>query len=199
MLTPVAAEPVWPEASECGTFPASVRRYTIYGGMSDCYLSRIGEKPLWRDLAEDHVQTLRFTFVHGHALFFRSVRIDTLPDGSGRMVVDGTNRRASIRQESKRIGPHTVQLSGEEMAQIDRLVAQPGTFEHEIGTWDKTDGDTLYMHCQTLDLERADADGYRTSSVNIGCNHPNKLMPLIEEIVRLAGLGQVGEGARYYY
>jgi hypothetical protein len=199
MLTPLAAEEVPVEASACGTFPAAVRNTSIYGGMSDCYLSEIGEKPLWRDLPDDHIQTLRFTFVHGHSLFFRSVRIETLPDGRGKMVVDGTNQRRTVRQKSKRIGPRTIRLSAEEIAEIDRLVAESGTFDYEVGSWDNTSGDTIYMHCQTLDLERADENGYRTSSVNIGCNRPKKLMPLVDEIVRLAGLEQVGDGSRFYF
>ncbi len=42
------------------------------------------------------------------------------------------------------------------------------------------------MHCQTLDMERVNAAGYRVSVVNIGCNQPKKLTPFVDEVVRLA-------------
>lgn len=47
-------------------------------------------------------------------------------------------------------------------------------------------------------MERADPAGYRFSSINIGCKRPAALMPLIDEVIRLADVGMVrGNWAGY--
>ncbi|MCK0127963.1 hypothetical protein [Erythrobacter sp. F6033] len=173
------------EASRCDMFPAAVPDSRTYGGASDCYLKDIRAKPLWRDLPDKHIQTMRFTFLHGHLFFFRTVQIETRANGKGRLVLKGENFRMKNRLKNGLIRSRYVPLSVEDMQRIETLVAASGTFDHDIGTWD---GDELYLHCQTLDMERANADGYRFSSINIGCNHPAKLMPLVEEVARLAKL-----------
>ena len=76
------------------------------------------------------------------------------------------------------------------MSKLNALAAQSGVWEFDIGSWD---GDELYMHCQLLEMERANRAGYNYSSVNIGCNHPAKLMPLVDEVVRLAELEALKE------
>ncbi|MDJ0641687.1 MAG: hypothetical protein QNJ15_02615 [Erythrobacter sp.] len=198
-LALAGAEEPQPASSHCGSFPAAVRESRSYGGMSDCYLRDIGQEPLWRGAPEGSVQVMRFSFLHGHALFFRTVRIDTLSDGTGVLTYDGEDRAmprtaSGLRRPSGPIPKRVVSLSAEQMTRIEELVAGSGTFEHDIGTWD---GEDLYLHCQTLDMERVNADGYRFSSVNIGCNHPRKLKPLVDEIATLAGM-EIINGGRLY-
>ncbi|MFN3864077.1 MAG: hypothetical protein ACK4RT_07330 [Erythrobacter sp.] len=86
------------------------------------------------------------------------------------------------------------------MARLSALAQQSGTFDHAVGTWDRSaEGEEgIYLHCQTLDMERVDAGGYRLSSANIGCNRPARLMPLVDEVIRLADIGMVrGNWAGY--
>lgn len=181
-------------ASRCGTFPAEIRTSAGYGGMSDCLLRDISAEPLWRGLPNGSVQTLRFTFLQGHFAFFRTVQIDSYPGGEGRLVLDGENFRLRPTSKNGRIDQTRVRLSVESMDRLNDLIEQSGTFDHDIGTWDS---DAIYLHCQTLDMERINAEGYRFSSINIGCNHPAKLMPLVNEVARLAELEIVGSGQLY--
>jgi hypothetical protein len=186
--------------ARCGTYPPAVEQTTLYGGFSDCDLKETGHRPLWQGLPDDRLQIIRFTFTEGHGMFFRVVTIEQKLDGSAELVVGGTERVSSIRSERFRKAwpPRRVRLSREEMAEIDRLGAETGAWKFDVGTWDESDGETIYMHCQTLDMERANAEAYRYSSVSIGCNQPTKLMPLVDEIVRLAGLEKSAEGMLYY-
>jgi hypothetical protein len=46
----------------------------------------------------------------------------------------------------------------------------------------------MYLHCEILEMERADTSGYRYSSVNISCNRPRKLEPLLDFVTGLVGL-----------
>jgi hypothetical protein len=168
----------------CGMYPPAVRAM-VYSGWSACKMRGVGERPLWRGLSKSRKQVIRFVFTQGHGVFFRVVSITQKTDGAAVMKVSGTRRRDTVRVNDQLIAVRRVQLSAAAMQQIDLLGEQSGTWEFETGTWD---GDELYMHCQLLEMERADAAGYRYSSVNIGCNQPEKLMPLVREIVRLAGM-----------
>lgn len=188
------------EASHCGSFPLAVRESRSYGGMSDCYLRDIGQEPIWRALPEDTVETMRFSFLHGHGLFFRTVRIDRFADGTGLLLYDGEDLSmprsvSGERRPAGRIAQRRVRLTDAQMARIQELAEASGTFEHEIGSWD--DDEQIYLHCQTLDMERINAEGYRFSSINIGCNHPRKLKPLVDEIATLAGM-EIINGGRLY-
>lgn len=182
-------------SSGCGIYPEGIQARTLYTGWSDCTLKRVGEAPLWHGIAPDLKQVMRFTFADGHAMFTRVVRIEERADGTGRMTVLGTMRRTSVHQPIRMMHSRRIKLDTARMARINQLTEATGTFAFEEGSWD---GQEIYMHCQVLDMERANAAGYRISTVNIGCNHPAKLMPLIDEIVLLANLKSL-DGGRLYY
>ncbi len=181
-------------ATNCGTYPDKVIALP-YGGWSDCALKEFGEKPIWKGLAKGTAQVMRFTFTEGHGSFFRVVTITQSKDGVATLKVDGDSRSGIRRRPWQRMTVLRKTLSPADMAKLDELGLQTGVWEFDLGSWD---GDELYMHCQTLDIERANAAGYRYSSVNIGCNQPTKLMPLITEIAGLAGLKTGGNGMLYY-
>ncbi|MEE4315554.1 MAG: hypothetical protein V2I74_01085, partial [Erythrobacter sp.] len=149
--------------------------------------------PLWQGLPDGAGQVMRFTFTSGHALFWRSVTITARPDGDGVLeVVGGDFARRDIRSPWVDLKPKRRRLSRKSMAALNALAEQSGTFDHEVGTWHSGDPPgTIYLHCQTLELERADAAGYRFSSINIGCKRPAKLMLLVDEVIRLADIGMV--------
>ena len=167
----------------CGIYPADVHE-TLDGGWSACDLKRIGEPPLWRKLAGNRKQIVRFVFTDGHGAFFRFVTITENLDGTGEVRVGGSDR------EKPALQTRGSTLSLQQMSKLNALAAQSGVWEFDVGSWD---GDELYMHCQLLEMERANRAGYNYSSVNIGCNHPAKLMPLVDEVVRLAELEALKE------
>jgi len=195
LLAACWAAPAVAEQRDCAMLPPAVRESAVYAGFSESRMCEAGLKPLWQGLPEEAEQVLRFTFSSGHALFWRSVTITALPDGSGRMEVAGGGfKRRDVRSRWVDIKPVRRRLSAENMAALMTLASQSGTFDHEIGSWHAGDReDVIYLHCQTLELERADAAGYRFSSVNIGCKRPARLMPLVDEVIRLTGIGMVRE------
>jgi hypothetical protein len=137
---------------------------------------------------------MRFTFSSGHSLFWRSVTITRRADGTGLLeVVGGGRRNHDDRSPWIDLKPKRRKLSAEQTAALSTLADQSGTFDHEVGTWDRSpDGeDEIFLHCQTLELEQGNAAGYRFSSANIGCNRPAKLMPLVDAVIRLADIGMV--------
>ncbi len=135
---------------------------------------------------------MRFVFTEGHGAFFRVITITARPNGDADLRVSGADR---ARQGGRTPSRHrNVHLSVETMARISALAAQAGVWDFEVGSWD---GEEIYLHCQLLEMERASATSYRYSSVNIGCNHPAKLMPLVDEVARVAGLSRVGGGKLY--
>ncbi len=174
--------------------PPAVGGTAAYAGYSEGRMCEAGLKPLWQGLPEGAAQVMRFTFSSGHALFWRSVTITALPDGTGRIeVVGGGYGRRGVRSPWLDLKPVRRRLKADEMAALITLAEQSGTFDHEVGTWDRrADGEVeIFLHCQTLELERADAAGYRFSSVNIGCNRPDRLMPLVDAVIRLGDIGMV--------
>jgi hypothetical protein len=94
--------------------------------------------------------------------------------------------------------PRHIRLSAEDMRRITMLGEQSGVWEFEAGTWDETGDGSVFMHCQLLGMERADADDYCYSEVRIGCNKPRRLMPFVDEIARLAKL-RTDKGEMLYY
>jgi hypothetical protein len=180
--------------SRCGAYPEKVYQLN-YGGWADCRLKRLGAPALWKGLPKKTKQVMRFAFTEGHGMFFRVVTIHQKMDGAAALVVKGSKRRDGVGVAEEPMTPRHIRLSAEEVAKIDQLGTQAGAWDFDVGTWD---GDELYMHCQVLEMERANADGYRYSSVNIGCNHPEKLMPLVDEVARLAGLETAHNGKLYY-
>lgn len=192
LAAPSAAAAAAP--SDCALLSPEVRAGSVYAGYSERQMCAAGLKPLWQGLPEGAERVLRFTFSSGHALFWRSVTITALPDGSGRLeVVGGGHKRRDVRSAWVDIRPIRRRLSAEALATLTALAEQSGTFDHAVGTWDqRADGTPrIYLHCQTLEMERADAAGYRFSSVNLGCNRPAKLMPLVDDVIRLADLEMV--------
>ena len=194
MIAACWAAPAAAETRECEIFPSDVPGAAVHSGHSASRMCEAGLKPLWQGVPEGAEQVMRFTLTSGHALFWRTVTITALPDGSGRLeVVGGGFRHRDVRSRWVDLRPVLRRLSAEELANLAALAGQSGTFDHAVGSWDQgSDGETdLFLHCQTLEMERADAAGYRFSSANIGCNRPSKLMPLIDEVIRLADLGMV--------
>jgi len=187
--------------NDCRMMPPAVRDSLVYLGHSESRMCAAGLKPLWRGVPDGAAQVMRLTFSSGHGFFWRSVTITALPDGSGRMVVVGGGFKGrNVRSGWVDLRPVRRRLSPETLAALTALAEQSGTFDHATGTWDRrADGEEeIFVHCQTLGMERADAAGYRFSSVNIGCNRPEKLMPLVDEVIRLGGIAMVrGNWAGY--
>ena len=174
------ASPAWADSqNDCGTYPKGVAT-----GYSDCVLQKVGEKPLWRDgLKRGVLQEVRFTFTEGHLAYTKIIHV--IQRASGRASVS----LQTIRRE--RDGEMTISmemnrhLSRQEIETIDQLGSSSGTWEQRIGSWD---GDELFVHCETLDLERVTSAGYSFASVNISCNQPKRLMPLVNFVTALVNL-----------
>jgi hypothetical protein len=125
---------------------------------------------------------MRFVFSSGRDRSFRFLTLVERADGRSWMESGGLDWR--VRQ-ARRTWPRQRQtLSAQDWIEINRLVEAADAFEFDVGSWD---GDEIYMHCQNLVMERANQDGYRFSSAAIGCNRPEKLVPLLEKVIALAG------------
>ncbi len=163
-------------------FPPKVWSGVYYAGMGLSALEWLREKPIWHGLEDGLVRQTRFVFADGHPNKTRILHIRERVDGSGTLHVfsidEGPRKPRRIDRRS------VIKLDAASVATINRLVAESGTFDFEVGSWD--DKDDIYVHCQTLQLERMDVGGYRYSSLNIGCNQPAKLMPLVEHVMALA-------------
>jgi len=181
------------ESESCDIFPPDI---SIYSGWSGCALKRLNQPALWQGLPKDAVQVTRLTFTDGHVYFFRSVTITRHADGKGVLTVLGTSRPGPARPTMPPVVNRKVKLNADDLIRLDQLADQAGVFDFERGSWD---GEELYMHCQTLDIERVTAQGYRVSVVNIGCNQPAKLMPFVREVVRLAKMKNGGNGQLFYW
>lgn len=166
----------------CGIYPKAAY------GWSDCGLKNAGEQPLWKNVPKGPNRIMRFAFTEGHISFFRFITIIEQADGTGELKVGGGGRRERTRILRR------ASLSPAQISELNNLAEQSDAWKFEFGSWDSNE---IYMHCQLLEMERADAKGYRYASVNIGCNHPNKLMPFVNEVIRLSGLKAL-EGGRLY-
>lgn len=194
LVGPARAEEKVPD-QYCGMLPVEVTQVDAYAGWPACNMKQADEKRLWEGLAKGQKQVMRFTFTQGHGMFYRVIRIVEFDDGSATLKVFGTRNRRDDRHPERKIGTRREVLSAEELEQIQKLASDSGTWDHAIGTWDSTGAEEeIFIHCQVLEMERANADGYRFSSVNIGCNQPTKLMPLVNEIVRLARMENTNNG-----
>ena len=175
----------------CGTFPASVMA-APYNGASDCILHTVGERPLWHGIAEKSVrQKIRFTFTDGHGRYLRTLDLTEHADGSGNLVLKSIARDDDGRWVIS--SQHSRLLSAEQVLRIDALSQAAGVWDFPVGSWDgdvnsKRGRGSIYLHCEMLEMERATPDDYRFSSINISCNHPAKLMPLVDYITDLARL-----------
>lgn len=169
-------------------YPPAVHEEQVYAGHSACRLRAAGEKPLWRGVTDPtHRQQARFTFTDGHSRYTRVINLVELHDGQGwievKTITPGGRQKPRITEKRR------FRVSFEDMTKFNELAEASGTWTFENGTWHgDEDPETIYLHCQTLDMERVNSSGYRFSSVNIGCIRPRKLEPLVEHVTRLARL-----------
>lgn len=189
LATPAAAR-------DCGMYPPAVGKQD-YMGWSDCVLRKYGEKPLWHGLTDKKLrQQIRFTFTEGHGDYTRVINFAERADGTGTISLRTIYPRTTMGPIISRRARYRV--SAEDVAAINRLGVESGNWDMDLGTWDASgeeDGEpVMYIHCQTLDMERIDATGYRFSSVNIGCNQPKKLMPLVRLLTGLVKLKPSANG-----
>jgi hypothetical protein len=170
-------------SGHCGMYPENV--YATAQPYADCAMRAIGEKPLWRGVTrKTYRQQIRFAFTEGHGAYTRIIDFTELADGTGMIetkVVSHNGPDALRARDSRRVS-----ISVEQVAWINDLGEQTGAWEFESGNWDPPED--LYSHCQFLDMERVNPKGYRFSTVTIGCNHPAKLMPLVDYLTGLIGI-----------
>jgi hypothetical protein len=187
---------------ECRIISPEVERSAVDAGYSSSRMCAAGLSPLWRGLRyqlsglPDVFPVTRFTFSDRHGLFWRSVEVTELPNGTGMMeIVGGGFTERSIGREWQDMSPTERPLSHRQMDRINGLIAASGTFDHAIATWDMNDeGVAIFLDCQLLEMEQLAIRGYRFSSVNIGCHRPRRLMPLVDAVVELANIGMVRSG-----
>lgn len=170
----------------CGMYPKEVLERG--GGWNGCELRDMGAKALWKRESNEDTAVLRFTFTEGHDSFFRAVTVTQSSNGTAKLLLLAQDRKRGSEPES---WSRRRNLSSAEVAELERLATESGTWDFDYGSWD---GDDLYVHCQLLEMERAATTGYRYSSVNLSCNRPAKLMPLVNEVVRLARLKWAATG-----
>ena len=181
-------------ALTCDIIPENVEQSSSYSGFAESRMCEAGLPALWKGLPDNTASVMRFTFTSGHSMFFRTVTITEFKSGKARIeTVGGGFKRRDVRTPWNDISPIRRRLSTEKLTQIRALVEEAGVFKFKVGTWDKSDEDEgrIFMHCQLLEMERMDASGYRFSSVNIGCNRPNRLMPLVDEIIARGRIAMV--------
>ena len=154
----------------------------IYSGWAETNRKRVEEKPLWHGVESGSARQIRFALTDGRFNKTRIIHIRERPDGTGTLHVFslGAAPRKPTRMERRDV----IKLDAGAMAAVNRLAVESGTFDFAAGSWD--DMQEVYVHCQLLEMERADASGYRYSSINIGCNQPKKLMPFVEHVMALA-------------
>lgn len=173
---------------QCNLLPSEVWASTAYAGWSQGLLCDAGQGPLWQGTPEGIARITRFTFTHGHASFFRYAVISERDDGRAWIEFGGGDRLGSGWEERE---TRRRDLSAQDLARFNALAEETGTFDHAVGTWD---GGELYMHCELLEMERAEGEGYSFSSVNVGCNQPERLMPLVRHVMDLAWLEFAEDG-----
>jgi hypothetical protein len=171
-------------ARNCGTYPPEVYQQ-VYTAFADCWLRQMGEKPLWKSrLTAHYPQQIRFTFVDGHLSYAQVIDFVEFADGSGRVKLKTVRPRGADGKLTVEVR-RNARVSPEDVGRLNALAASSEVWKFEIGSWD---GDEIYVHCQTLDMERIDSAGYRFSSVNISCNRPRNPEPLLDHLTGLAGL-----------
>lgn len=180
----------------CGLYPPGVVGQSTTFLPGACILWESGMPVLWQGLPEDAVAVMRFVFAGGNDGSVSVVTITELPSGTGRLVTRRLRpgRPLADTPPPRRHGLHRT-LSTAELARLGTLAADANVWGFAVGTWDGQagEGETLIsVHCQSLDMERIDAGGYRYSGVSISCVRPRALMPLVDEIVRLGGLRDRG-------
>ena len=177
-----------PNDQYCGMYPPEISD-TGYGGFSSCQLKDLGEKPLWKGLNPKYRQQIRLTYTNGQQPGFRVIDFVERPDGTGRIRMreswwaPGDEPEVTIDT--------SFWVSAADVAKINALGAESTAWQLPMSTWDRNE---IYMHCDTLDMERIDAAGYRYSFINISCNQPKRLMPFLAHMAKLARLKPGSEG-----
>lgn len=173
----------------CGMYPPGISD-AMYGGFSACNLREIGAKPLWTGLDPKYRQQMRFTYTNGQRPGFRVIDVVERTDGTGSVRVrESWWKPGDLDVEVT--ADTSYRVSAADIAKLNALGETATVWKFPVGTWDK---DEIYLHCDTLDMERIDAVGYRFSSINISCNHPRLLMPFLEHMAKLARLKPGAEG-----
>jgi hypothetical protein len=157
-------------------------------------LEEMKEGPLWvDDRAAQSLDTFRFTFIPGamrttgrHATV---IRID-VKERVASLVV-----RAQFNDRSKRTIRTIAEklLSPAEIAKLKELADQADPWQFRVGTWEEPD--QISIHCTELVMERRQSTNYAVSHILISCNHPNRLLPLVNYVAELAG--EKREALRY--
>lgn len=170
------------QQGRCGMYPASVYELT-YSAWADCRLREVGEKPLWGGLTNPRYrQQVRFTFNDGHMRYTKVINFVELSDGTGVIelkTVVPHDGELDVRNRRR------VKVSLQDVLRFNELGRASDAWKFETGSWD---GAEMYLHCETLEMERVNPSGYRYSSVNISCNRPRKLEPLLDFVTGLVGL-----------
>jgi hypothetical protein len=168
----------YPDSQTCGMYSREV--FATASAWSGCDLQRAGQKPLWpiEKLPTD-AEVVRF-FSSGRDRSFRYITFIKLSDGSSRIESGGLDWSSKSAAEwwpkRRRI------INAQERAQLDSLLSASGTFDFPIGSWD---GKEIYIHCQSLAMERVHSQVYSFSSVSIGCNRPEKLVKVVDLAAKL--------------
>ena len=190
---PVAA--VEETGPQCNLLPREVWASSAYAGWSQAALCDAGQRALWHGTPDGIARVTRFTFTHGHSSFFRYAVISERDDGRAWIEAGGAGYApgpaAGVRGAWEELPVYRRDISAEDLARFNALAAETGTFDHSVGTWD---GGELFMHCDLLEMERAEGDSYSFSSVNIGCNQPERLMPMVRLVMDLARLEFADDG-----
>jgi hypothetical protein len=159
-------------------------------------LEQLAEKPLWPDTgAAQEKEIVRFLFIPGAARVkgrhSSVIRIE-IADGMARLITRAKFNhfgRRSIRTLT------TKNLSIGQIAKLRELANQAEAWKFRVGSWDKHDPESVYIHCTELIMERQTRSDYAVSRALISCNQPNRLMPFVNYIAELAE--QKHEDLRY--
>lgn len=173
----------------CGTYPDAVFDQAD-AGWGDCLLHDLGEAPLWHGLEPNLRQHIRFTFTEGHGLWTRVVNIIEYADGGARVSLRSV--LTGPRDHKRQLPPQSATVTAAQIATLNQLAEQSGVWKFDVGSWNNPKD--LVIHCEMLDMERANADGYRFSTVWISCSKPAKLVPLVTFVAQLAGLHEMPDG-----
>jgi len=189
----LVAKPTMADASDrCGMYPDVIYE-SAYAAYSDCRLKKVGEQPLWHGITSTGFrQKIRFAFTEGHFAYTRVINFTELANQTG--IIKVYTIIATKEHKSKVIGRQRHEVSRRDIALLNTLGDQSGVWHFANGSWDDEE---IYQHCQSLDMERINGEGYRFSSVQIGCNHPSKLMPFVDHLTKLAEIAPKYGGRLY--
>jgi hypothetical protein len=149
-------------------------------------LAHMDERPIWQGGASGEI-TYRFFFM-GNSCRVTSIRL-WKSEISTRYVVKMLNRCEESAQFEV-VGDGRIWK--QDQVELQSLMDASDMWRFRAGNWN--DPEEVYLDCTTLLMERAAASEYNFSRVEISCNQPRKLMPLVNKIVALVGLspGDVG-------